>query len=127
MAKRRTPGEKAVDDFLLQVPEPQRSTLQELRTMLKKILPDGEEKIHYGVPAIQINGKSIAGYASAKKHCSYFPHSGALFEPLAELLTKYDYSKGTLHFPIDKCLPITLVRKLVKARLEQLGMDAKTK
>ena len=92
--------------------------------MLKKILPDGEELIHYGVPAIQINGKSIAGYAGAKKHCSYFPHSGALLEPLADSLTKYDYSKGTLHFPVDKCLPIPLVRKLVKARLEQLGMTA---
>ena len=127
MAPRRTAGEKAVDEFLAGVPEPQRTTLQELRAMLKRILPAGEEMIHYGVPAIQINGKSIAGYASAKKHCSYFPHSGALLEPLADSLTKYDYSKGTLHFPVDKCLPITLVRKLVKARLEQLGMDAKTK
>lgn len=123
MAPRRTPGEKAVDEFLAAVPEPQRSTLQELREMLKKILPEGEEKIHYGVPAIQLNGKSIAGYASANKHCSYFPHSGSIFEPLADLLTKYNYSKGTLHFPVDKCLPITLVRKLVKARLQQLGMN----
>jgi uncharacterized protein YdhG (YjbR/CyaY superfamily) len=69
MASRRTPGEIEVDKFLATVPEPQRSTLQELRVMLKKILPVGEEKIHYGVPAIQINGKSIAGYASAKNHC----------------------------------------------------------
>lgn len=124
MAPRRTPGEIEVDKFLAAIPEPQRSTLQELRAILKKILPAGEEKIHYGVPAIQINGKSIAGYASAKKHCSYYPHSGALLEPLADSLTKYDHTKSTLHFPVDKCLPITLVRKLVKARLEQLGMSA---
>jgi uncharacterized protein YdhG (YjbR/CyaY superfamily) len=124
MAPRRTPGEIEVDKFLAAIPEPQRSTLQELRAILKKILPAGEEKIHYGVPAIQINGKSIAGYASAKKHCSFYPHSGALLEPLADSLTKYDYTKSTLHFPVDKCLPITLVRKLVKARLEQLGMSA---
>ncbi|CAB4640259.1 MAG: hypothetical protein F2612_04755 [Actinobacteria bacterium] len=123
MASGRTLGEKEVDDFLGAVPEPQQSTLRELRAMLKKILPDGEEKIHYGVPAIQINGKSIAGYASAKRHCSYYPHSGALLETLADSLTKYDYSKGTLHFPVDKCLPISLVRKLVKARLEQLGVN----
>jgi uncharacterized protein YdhG (YjbR/CyaY superfamily) len=124
MAPQRTPGEIEVDKFLAAIPEPQRSTLQELRAILKKILPAGEEKIHYGVPAIQINGKSIAGYASAKKHCSFYPHSGALLEPLADSLTKYDYTKSTLHFPVDKCLPITLVRKLVKARLEQLGMSA---
>ena len=123
MAPRRTPGEKAVDEFLAAVPEPQRTTLQDLRTMLKKILPAGEEKIHYGVPAIQINGKSIAGYASAKKHCSYFPHSGAVLDSLSDQLTKYEYSKGTLHFPVDKCLPVALVRKLVKARLEQMGMS----
>ncbi len=90
--------------------------------MLKKILPAGEEKIHYGVPAIQINGKSIAGYASAKKHCSYFPHSGAILEQMEDQLTKYEFSKGTLHFPVDKCLPITLVRKLITARMNQLGL-----
>ena len=123
MASGRTPGEKEVDDFLAAVPEPQQSTLRELRAMLKRILPDGEEKIHYGVPAIQIDGKSIAGYASANKHCSYYPHSGALLEPLANSLAKYNYSQGALHFPVDKCLPISLVRKLVKARLKQLGMN----
>jgi uncharacterized protein YdhG (YjbR/CyaY superfamily) len=122
MAPRPTPGEKAVDDFLAAVPEPQRTTLQELRAMLKKILPAGEEKIHYGVPAIQINGKSIAGYASAKKHCSYFPHSGALLEPLADQLTKYEFSRGTLHFPVDKCLPVKVVRALITARMKQLGL-----
>lgn len=59
MPSGRTLGEKEVDDFLAAVSEPQQSTLRELRAMLKKILPAGEEKNHYGVPAIQINGKSL--------------------------------------------------------------------
>ena len=89
--------------------------------MLKELLPNGEECMSYGVPAIKINGKAIAGYAAAKNHCSYFPHSGQVIEDLSEVLTAYDYSKGTLRFPVNKPLSKALVKKLIKSRFAQLG------
>ena len=75
----------------------------------------------YGVPAFKIGGKAVAGYARAKRHCSYFPHSGQVLgrvEP--ELLEGYDWSKGTLRFPVDRVLDEALVRRLVELRLEML-------
>jgi len=116
-----TPGEKEVEQYLSAVPEPQQSTLRALRAMVTELLPLGEDAMSYGVPAVKVNGKAIAGYASAKNHCSYFPHSGQIIDDLSADLAQYDCSKGTLRFSIDKPLPKALVKKLIRARLSQLG------
>ena len=71
----------------------------------------------YGMPAFKVGGRSVAGYAYFKNHCSYFPHSGSVLPGLADQLGGYEWSKGTLRFPIDKPLPKSLVRRLVDARL----------
>ena len=110
-----------VDDYLDQTPEPQKTTLQSLRETLRDLRPEASESISYGMPAVTIEGKAIAGYGSFKDHCSYFPHSGSVLPTLADELTHYQWTKGTLRFPVDAPLPRGLVKKLVDRRLEQLG------
>ncbi len=115
-----------VDDYLDAAPEPQRSTLRQLRAMLATILPDAEEAISYGVPAFRLGSKAIAGYAHAKRHCSYFPHSGSVIDQVEpELLEGYDWGKGTLRFPVDRVPSEALVRRLVEIRFEMLAMDCR--
>jgi uncharacterized protein YdhG (YjbR/CyaY superfamily) len=109
------------DEYLDATPEPQRSTLTQLRAMLTLILPQAEEGVAYGVPAFKINGKAVAGYAAAKRHCSYFPHSGSVISRVEpELLEGYDWAKGTLRFPIDTVPEEALIRRLVEIRLTML-------
>lgn len=107
-----------VDEYLDAAPEPQRSTLLELRALLASILPEAEQAMSYGVPAFKVGGKPVAGYAHAKRHCSYFPHSGTVIAQVEpELLEGYDWSKGTLRFPVDRMPDEALVRRLVEIRL----------
>jgi uncharacterized protein YdhG (YjbR/CyaY superfamily) len=80
----------------------------------------------YGMPAF-IQGKPIAGYQAAAKFCSYYPMSGRVIETLKADLAKYEVTKGAIHFPIGKPLPLPLVRKLVKARLAEIGGAAAPK
>lgn len=112
----------SVDEYFAGAPEPQRSTLLGLRATLQGLLPAAEETLSYGVPAFKVDGKAIAGYAFFKQHCSYFPHSGSVLQALADELKDYQWSKGTLKFPVDAPLPEALVRQLVAARLQQLGL-----
>jgi uncharacterized protein YdhG (YjbR/CyaY superfamily) len=110
-----------VDEYLEMAPEPQRTTLTRLRALLTSILPDAEEAISYGVPALRVAGEPVAGYAHAKRHCSYYPHSGSVLgqvEP--ELLEGYDWAKGTLRFPVDQLPDEALIRRLVEIRLAML-------
>lgn len=123
--RRRTARQEknlTVDEYLAGAPEPQRSTLDRIRADLRAILPDASETISYGVPAFQVGGKSVAGYAYFKSHCSYFPHSGSVLPRISEDLRGYDWSKGTLRFGVDEPLPRPLLQKLIHTRLQELGL-----
>lgn len=111
-----------VDEYLAEAPEPQQTTLGQVRESLRKILADAQETISYGVPAFEMHGKLVAGYAYFKNHCSYFPHSGSVLPELADKLEGYKWSKGALQFPCDRPLPEDLLRALVNTRLKQLGL-----
>jgi uncharacterized protein YdhG (YjbR/CyaY superfamily) len=110
-----------VDAYLADVPEPQRSTLETVRQRLRQCLPDADEVISYGVPTFKAGGVGVAGYASARNHCSYLPMSGSVLVQLETSLAAYDWSKGTLRFPVDEPLPANLIAALVDARLAEIA------
>ena len=111
-----------VDAYLNGLEEPQRSTLAALRRSIRAVVPDAEECISYGVPAFRVDGKVVAGFAAFKNHLAYLPHSGEVLTRLAARLGGYERTKGSLHFPLDEPLPDDLVRSLVNAKLELLGL-----
>ncbi len=108
-----------VDAYLAKTPEPQRSTLAALRTAIRAALPFAEETFAYGLPCFKVDGKGIAGFAAFKDHCSYFPMSGSVLGTLEKAVAAYEVSKGALQFPVNKTLPVGLVKKLIKARLAE--------
>ena len=110
-----------IDRYLAALDEPKRSTLEALRQSILDVVPGAEECISYGMPAFKVDGKVVAGFAAFKQHLSYLPHSGSVLPALGDDLARYEKTKGSLHFPIDKPLPERLVKKLVTTRLRQLG------
>jgi uncharacterized protein YdhG (YjbR/CyaY superfamily) len=105
-----------VDEYLRGVEEPKRSTLSALRRTILEIVPDAEQVISYKVPAFLVDGRIVAGFAAFKDHLSYLPFSGSVLPELASELEGYTMTKSALHFPVDRPLPKTLVRKLITAR-----------
>ena len=106
-----------VKHYFSQIPEPARTTLQKVRKAVLSAAPKGTtESISYGIPTFKHNG-SIVAIAAFTNHCSFFPMGYAVIEQFKRELARYDVSKGTIRFPIDRPLPATLVRKMVKARL----------
>ena len=75
------------------------------------------EVISYGIPAFR-HKRVLVWYAAFANHCSFFP-TAAVIEEFKSELKGYDTSKGTIHFPIDKPLSATLVKKMVMARVAQ--------
>jgi uncharacterized protein YdhG (YjbR/CyaY superfamily) len=108
-----------IDDYLEQLDEPKRRTLIRLRQTILDVVPDAEQCISYALPAFKLQGKTIAGFAAFKNHLSYLPHSGSVFQELADDLSSYSYSSGALRFNIDTPLPPELVEKLIAVRIRQ--------
>lgn len=110
-----------VDAYLADVPEPQRSTLQALRLTLRRLLPEAEEGISYGVPCFKVGGKAVAGFAAYRDHCSYLPMSGSVLPALADDVAGHPTSKGALRFATDEPLPEALVATLVGTRQAEIA------
>jgi uncharacterized protein YdhG (YjbR/CyaY superfamily) len=115
---------REVDEYLSRVPEPARSTLQKMRAVIRSAVPpDATEAISYRIPAFKYKGP-LLWYAAFSDHCSLFP-GAAVIAAFKNELKGYKTSKGTIHFPLDKPLPTTLVRKLVKTRVAQQAQKKK--
>jgi uncharacterized protein YdhG (YjbR/CyaY superfamily) len=115
---------REVDAYLRALEEPKRSTLQALRRTILEIVPDAEQVISYRVPAFRLGGKTIAGFAAFKDHLSYLPFSGSVLGQLADDLEGYTMTKSALHFPVDRPLSKTLVKRLIRMRLAEINRRA---
>jgi uncharacterized protein YdhG (YjbR/CyaY superfamily) len=123
----QTQPREAIEAYITCVPEPLRTTLRQLREIIRKAVPeDASEVVAYGIPAFSLP-KPFFGYAAFKNHLSVLPFSGSLFDSFAEELEPYSRTKSSLHLPFDRPLPIVLIRKLVRARVAALSAKATAK
>jgi uncharacterized protein YdhG (YjbR/CyaY superfamily) len=99
----------------------QRQTLQAVRKVLVAALPGAEEVIAWGMPSLRIDGDLVVSYQGFSKHNSLFPSSSAVFAELSNELGAYTVTKGSIHFDLDRPLPATLIRKIVRVRLAEIN------
>jgi len=109
-----------VDEYLAIVPEPARTTLEKMRKAIQSAAPEAAEAISYGMPAFKYQGRGLVAIAAFKNHCSLFPMSGAAIEKFKAELAGFHTSKGTLQFPLDKPLPGSLLKKIIRARIAEI-------
>jgi uncharacterized protein YdhG (YjbR/CyaY superfamily) len=116
-SKNRKVVPKNVDEYLARVPEPAGSSLNKIRTVIRSAVPrEATETISYRIPAIRYKKEVLVWFAAFTDHCSLFP-TAAVIETFKKELEGFYTAKGTIHFPTDKPLPVTLIKKLVKARV----------
>jgi uncharacterized protein YdhG (YjbR/CyaY superfamily) len=109
---------ESVDEYIALVPEPGRSMVKKIRAAIRSAVPaEAIETISYRIPAFRHNGV-LVWFAAFSNHCSLFPTAAAIAACQGEL-KGFSTSKGTIHFPTDKPLPIALIKKLVKTRVAQ--------
>lgn len=119
---------KTVDAYMARVPEPMRAALEKIRAAVRAAAPDAVEEISYQMPGIRQDGRGVVTYAAFKKHMSFFPMSHVVVAAHADALAPFLTSPGTVQFTVEKPLPATLVKKIVKARLaENAALNAKKK
>ncbi len=108
---------KTVDEYLDKLPADVRNVLEKLRATIRSTAPKAEEAISYGMPGYKYKGPLVY-FAAFNNHCSFFPGSSQIIK-LYDELKSFKTAKGTIQFTTDKPLPAAIVKKIVKARMQE--------
>jgi uncharacterized protein YdhG (YjbR/CyaY superfamily) len=115
MANRSTAG--SIDEYIAEFPAHTQEVLQELRALIRASAPDATETISYAIPTFDLNGH-LVHFGGFKNHVGLYPTPRGM-EAFEEELAPYKSGKGSAQFPLDKPLPVDLIRKIVELRVEQ--------
>lgn len=107
---------QSIDDYISSFPEDVQVLLENLRQIINKAAPDAEETISYQIPTFKLNG-NLVHFAAYKHHIGFYPTPSAI-EVFKKELSTYKSSKGSVQFPIDQPLPLPLITKIVKYRVQ---------
>ncbi|MEZ0542137.1 iron chaperone [Fibrella arboris] len=111
------PTPKSVDEYLYDFPEAVQYLLEELRQAIREAAPEAVETISYQMPAFMLHGKLVY-FAGYKNHIGFYPTASGITAFKDELST-YNCTKGTVQFPLDKPLPLDLITRIVKFRVQE--------
>jgi uncharacterized protein YdhG (YjbR/CyaY superfamily) len=107
-----------VDEYISSFPANTKRILEEIRRAIKTAVPEAKEKISYQIACFELNGRNLIHFAGWKKHVSLYPIPAG-DEAFEKQITQYVDGKGTLKFPLDKPLPMSLIRKIVKLHVAE--------
>lgn len=106
-----------IDEYILGFPADVQEKLRSLRQTIKEVAPEATEKISYKMPTFYLHG-NLVYFAAYKNHIGFYPTSTGI-EAFKEELTPYKHAKGSVQFPLDKPLPLDLVKRMVTYRIEE--------
>jgi uncharacterized protein YdhG (YjbR/CyaY superfamily) len=108
---------KSVDEYIAAQPGTVQLLLQEIRSAIAVAAPNATEKISYQMPTFYLDG-NLVHFAACEKHIGFYPTPSGV-KAFEEELSGYKHAKGSIQFPTDRPLPLTLIRKIVKFRVEE--------
>jgi len=116
-----------IDEYIAGFPKDTQEILEQIRATVKKAAPDAEETISYAIPAFTLKGRYLLYFAGYKNHISLYPAPTGN-EAFKKEISVYKRGKGTIQFPLDKPVPLSLVIKIVNLRVkENLEKEKKKK
>lgn len=109
---------KSFDEYILDFPIATQEILKQIRATVKSAAPQAEECISYAMPAFKLNGKPLVYYAGYKNHIGFYatPTGHKAFE---KELSVYKQGKGSVQFPINQPMPLNLIDRITKFRVEE--------
>jgi len=117
---------RTVEEYLDLFPEAQKTVLEKIRKTIKDAAPMAEESISYGMPGYKLNGVLVY-FGGFKNHCSFFPAGNSIIKKFSDELKGYKTSKGTIQFPLDEPLPVSLIKAMVKEKMRENEIKQKAK
>jgi len=113
---------KDIDEYIAGFPPNVREILEQIRITVREAAPDAEEIIKYRMPTFVLN-ENLVHFAAYKNHVGFYPTPSGI-EKFKDELSSYKNAKGSVQFPIDKPMPLKLIRKIVEFRVKEIQEKA---
>jgi uncharacterized protein YdhG (YjbR/CyaY superfamily) len=117
-------GTGTVSDYIAQAPPRARKVLKQLRAAIRAAAPGITERISYRIPTFELDGRYILYIAAFKAHVSVYPVTAGMIAKHGKAIAPYRAGKGTLRFSVDAPIPVGLVAKLAKVRVQERRASA---
>ncbi len=112
-----TKGSKEVDAYIRAAPKQAQPKLREVRAAIKAVAPTADESISYGMPYYNYKGR-LAWFGLHTSHIGLYLRPPIIEEHKREL-AGYQTTKSAIHLPLDRKIPVPLIKRLVKARMKK--------
>lgn len=106
-----------IDQYISTFPPNVQTLLQQIRQTIHETAPQAKEAIKYGIPTFVLNG-NLVHFGGYKKHIGFYPAPIGI-EAFKEECMMYETGKGTLQFPLDRPLPLELIGRIMKFKVEK--------
>jgi len=114
-----------IDEYISGFPEEIQILLEQVRATIKQAAPEAEEAIKYAMPTFVLNG-NLVHFAAFKNHIGFYPVPSGI-EAFKKELSVYKGAKGSVQFPLNQPMPLELITKIVKFRVDENLRKAKAK
>jgi len=115
MPKKEKP--KSITEYVNAAPKEAQKKLREMRACLRKAAPKAKESLKWGVPAFSYE-RILFTFAAFKHHIGFYPTPSAV-KAFAKDLSQFNTSRSTIQFPLEKPLPLPLIRKIALFRVRE--------
>jgi uncharacterized protein YdhG (YjbR/CyaY superfamily) len=113
-----------VSEYLDTIDGGDRDALARVFAVARELVPEAEEGTSYAMPALLYRGTGLIATLRAKKFLSLYPFSGAVVASVADELTGFETTSGSIHYSIEHQLPDAVLRRIVEARRAEIDAKA---
>jgi uncharacterized protein YdhG (YjbR/CyaY superfamily) len=107
----------SIDEYISGFPSEVQDKLQQIRACISQAAPEASECINYGIPTFTLEG-NLVHFAGIKKHIGFYPAPSGIIA-FKDELEAYESSKGAVQFPLDQPIPLELIEKIVRFRVNE--------
>lgn len=113
-----------IDEYIATYPPEVQVLLEGVRKAIQQAAPDAEEAISYAIPTFKLHGKNLVHFAAFKNHIGFYAAPTG-HEAFREELSQYKQGKGSVQFPLDKPMPLDLIKRIVAFRVKETELNKK--
>lgn len=108
---------ESITEYIDAAPKEAQKKLREMRACIRGSAPGAKESLKWGMPAFSYE-RILVTFAAHKNHIGFYPTPSAV-KAFAKDLSKFATAKGSIQFPLDKPLPLPLIRRITAFRVRE--------